>query len=576
MEGGSLKKTRSKSLARLKESFLQKLTLGKRLFILFVSLLVISVVGVGASAYVIAKDTTMETIEKRLIRETEIMSSTAENLKFVYVSDEEYFKQQLESSVRSQQELLKKDGVSSEMLYITDGKVTPFKVSQKTIPTLSKELVSELTSSKNGLIHEKVGNVDYTITYREIKELSGTYVMLIPTSSYMGPVNQMVYFILAGIALSILIATVIVLLLVRTVTKPLNALQDTMRAVRDGKLQAASEMRTTVPEITSLHKSYQSMISHMSQILQELKGTTKDLEDTGEELMQSSQNTLDFSHHLVSAINVVKMGAEQTASSSGENAESFKDMKRLIEEMMLKMEDVFTSSQKMNLTAKHGETHIRELITSNFQFEEDFGQLTRTINEVREFSSSITKLVGLVSGISEQTKLLALNASIEAVRAGEAGKGFAVVAQEVRKLAEQSGKATVEMSLAIGNMEKIAVGATEEFANMHGKIKTNLTMANESRSSFDELMAEIKEESGRLKGIQEELGQLATILPTLEQATVNFASISQETLASSEEMLSLSENQIEQMEGTNQIGVKLHQLSQSLSELSERFEFENK
>lgn len=553
--------------------FLQKLTLGTRLFILFVSLIVISVVGVGLSSYIKAKDTTMETIEKRLIRETELIGYIAENLKFVYVSDEAYFMQQLEGSVRAQQKTLKEDGISSEISYIINEELIPFKVSEKTLPPITEKIVTKIIRAKNGILHEKLGNENFTISFREMKELNGIYVMMIPTASYMEPVNQMVYFIVTGIVISILFASAIIGLLVRTVTKPLHTLRNTMREVREGNLQALSSISTTVPEITSLHKSYNSMIQHMTEILQELKVTTHELEFTGGELLQTSEHAVDSGRQLVSTINVVKVGAEQTASSSEENANSFREMKQLIETMIEKMESVFHSSQTMNTTAKHGEKNVRELISTIYQFEKEFEHLTRTIAEVKQYSSSITKLVGLVSGISEQTKLLALNASIEAVRAGDAGRGFAVVAQEVRKLAEQSTKATVDISTTIGNMEKITIGASQEFERMHSKIKSNLDMANVSRTSFDELMKEIEEESSGLEGIREELQELAAILPTLEQATINFTSISQETLASSEEMLSVSEHQMQQMESANMVGLKLHQLSKSLTRITERFNF---
>ncbi|MGG0717430.1 methyl-accepting chemotaxis protein [Robertmurraya massiliosenegalensis] len=575
-----MKKSRFKALTPLKnmkgsgEKFLQKLSLGMRLFLLFISLLILAVVGVGVSSYMKAQEITMDTIEKRLVRETELIGYIAENLKFVYISDDDYFMQQLESSVRSQQEVLKREGIESEVMYIADGAAIPFKVSEERLPNLSPELLNEITGMKNGLLHKKIDNKEYTITFRELREVGGIYVMLIPTNSYLEPVQQMIYFILIGIGISVLVTTIIILLFVRTVTKPLNILRNTMREVREGNFKMTTGIHTTIPEITSLQKSYHSMIDHMSGIIHELQETTKELSQTGGDLMKSSEQTLDSSHHLVSAIDLVRLGAEQTASSSEDNANSFKEMKQLIEAMIAKMEEIFISSNNMNQTAEDGEVNIKELISMIYQFEEDFEHLTGTITEVNQFSSSITKLVGLVRGISEQTKLLALNASIEAVRAGEAGKGFAVVAQEVRKLAEQSSKATEDISNAIGKMENSTIGATKEFEQMLAKIKINLNMASASRSSFDELMKEIGEESSRLQGMKEELSQLAGILPKLEQATVSFTSISQETLASSEEMLSVSGDQIEQMESTNQIGKKLHHLSKTLTEMANRFQFE--
>lgn len=569
--------SKSSNLGRLiKGKYLQKLSLGTRLFILFVTLLVLSVVGVGVSSYLKAKDTTMNTIETRLMRETEIMSYIAENLKFVYVSDEDYFMQQLEANVRSQAEILKSDGITADSLYIKEGEAIPFKVSEKSVPPLSETLIEKITTSKSGLFHETIGSEEYTITFRELKELNGTYVMVIPTNSYMAPIHQMVYFIIAGIVISIVIAVPIILLLVRSVTNPLNVLRNTMRKVRDGRIEEAESIKTTVPEITSLHKSYNSMIAHMKELLNELNSTTNELEDTGGKLLASSGHALESGHQLVTAIHVVKTGAEQTAGSSEDSANRFREVKHFIETTMTNMDDIFQGSRQMNETAKYGEANISRLISTNYQFDQDFENLNKTISEVKKYSGYITKLVGQVSGISEQTKLLALNASIEAVRAGEAGKGFSVVAQEVRKLAEQSTTVTEDITSAIGNMENITTQASEEFVVMHEKIRSNLSMANEAKVSFAQLMTNIVEEGKSLQSFQQELQELSEVLPALEQATLHVTSIAQETLASSEQMLTISDEQIHLMEGTNNIGTKLNQLSQTLSKMTERFQFDDK
>jgi methyl-accepting chemotaxis protein len=235
------------------------------------------------------------------------------------------------------------------------------------------------------------------------------------------------------------------------------------------------------------------------------------------------------------------------------------------------METVFYSSESMNHSANQGEKNISELISTIQVFESDFEQLTHTIKQVKEYSKSITNLVGLVYGIAEQTKLLALNASIEAARAGEAGKGFAVVAHEVRNLAEQSTIATEEISHAIINMENITNEASHEFDQMLTKTKKNLLIANESKISIDQLMREVSGVNKNVQGMQEELKDLKATLPHLEQAADQFASVSQETLASAQEMLATSDQQIQQMESTDEIGVKLNHLSQSLSAITGRF-----
>lgn len=568
---------RAEMKARLRNGmgrFLEKLHLGTRLVLLFVSLLVISIVIVGLSSYSKAKEMTTETIENRLVRESELMSYIAENLKFLYISDEDYFMQQLEGNVRAQQEKLKSDGIFADFFYIVDNEVYPFKVSKTVLTAFPESLIENMVESKSGVLHYKIQGEDYTITYQAMKEINGIYALMIPTKSYLTPVTNMAYFTLFVILSSIIICVGLIILFVRTITKPLSELRDTMRQVREGRLQQATVKHSTLPEIISLHKSYNSMIDQMRTMVHELKTTTTELGKTGNVLKLSSEEALVSSHQLVSSIYMVKQGAEQTASSSESSVNSFIEMKDKIEVTLENMKVVNSSSDTMELSAKHGEKTMSQLISTIHTYEEDFSHLNDTINQVKDYSSSITRLVGLIQGITEQTKLLALNAAIEAARAGEAGRGFAVVANEVRKLAEQSSFAAEEITSSIQKMEDVTWSAAQEFDQMLTKVQSNLTMANESKLSFDELMQEIITVSSNLQGMQVRLHDLENLLPNLEQTAESLLSVSQETSASSDEMLAVSENQIGQMEGTNKIGLQLHDLSTSLTRITQRFKIE--
>nr|WP_226086570.1 methyl-accepting chemotaxis protein [Mesobacillus sp. S13] len=551
-------------------------TLGTRLLLLFSTLLMISVVTVGVSSYIKAKNMAVETVEHRLLREAQLIGFIAENLKFVYISDDDYFRQQLEVNVRSQQKKLKDDGIASDFFYISEGEAAPFNVSKKSEYTFSDSQIKSIQKSRNGVFHSAFNGQDYTIAFNEMKEINGIYVIVIPTSTYMEPVNEMAFFTIIVILISLLASTILISLFVKKLTKPLNELRNTMKKVRDGHLQSAADIDTSIPEINSLQKSYNSMIEQMMQMVTELTATTKELGNTGNELKDSSQSSLASSQQLVAAIHLVKTGAQQTAASSETSVRSFTEMKDMIEDMVMNMDSVFSSSEAMNASALHGEKTLRELISMIHSFEKDFNQLANTVHQVKDYSLSITKLVGMVKAIADQTKLLALNASIEAARAGEAGKGFVVVANEVGSLAEQSAKTAEEITKAIGKMEKITIGATAEFDEMHTKIITNLSMAGSSQSSFDELMDGISAVSTKLHSVQGELKNLENTLPQLAEGADSFLSVSQETLASAEEMLLASETQVGQMETTDQIGMKLNNLASSLAEITNQFRLGSK
>jgi len=558
------------------EKILNKVSIRNRLLFLFITLLIVSITAVGISSYLKAKATTIETIENRLSRETEIMEYIANNLKFLYVSDDAYFMQELESNIRKQHNQLEKDGILSDSVYIKDRKVIPFKISAKSELALSDALVDKIIGMENGVFHDNINGEDYTLSIQKMDEINGIYALLVPTNSYMGPVNQMAQSTLYVILISAVISTIVIILFVRSFTNPLTLLRNTMREVRNGNLNSTLTMRTTIPELVSLRKSYDAMINQMKTMLGELKDATTELETTGEDLKTATDDGLNYSRQLVEAINIVKIGADQTVSTSEHSVVSFKTMKTKIEDMIENMELVFSRSEDMNQSAYDGEKNITKLIQTIDLFEKDFDHMTKTVQQVKDHSTSITKLVGLIQGIAEQTKLLALNATIEAARAGESGKGFAVVANEVRKLAEQSSSATEEITQSISEMENVTITASDEFNQMLRRIREHLLTANNSKESFDNLMNDIGKVSNKLQGMQGELYDLQKLLPKLEQIIINSTSISQETLASTEEMLASSEDHIMQMEKTHEIGLKLTKLANSLSSLTKRYYLNNK
>jgi len=560
---------------RMKDLLL-KANLRTRLLVPILTLIILSLVAVGLTSYAQAKNLTMTTIEDRLSRETELMGYIAQNLHFLYVSDQDYFMQQLNSNIRTQQNQLADDGIESEFFYITENEAIPFPVSADALPEIPDSLITEITETGDGQFQTELAGEDYTISFQQMDEINGTYVLLVPTSSFMGPVMNMGYFIVASMIASIIISTFIIIMFVRTLTKPINQLRNTMRKVREGNLKHEEAPNTTLPELVSLHKSYSTMIRQMSTMLSEIKKTTIELDDTGGELKSSSENALQSSEDLIESINIVNTGAEQSASTSENNMTIFTEMKNKIETMMKNMDMVFRSSESMGDSANLGEENITELITTVQTFETDFKHLTKTIEQLNQYSESVTKLVELIKGIAEQTKLLSLNASIEAARAGEAGKGFSVVANEVGKLAEQSSAATKEITDTISNMQSITTNATQEFQQMHQKLNSNITIANDSKISFDELMQKISVVNDRLTGIQNELEHVEHVLPKLEQSTEDYTSISQETLASTEEMLANSDQQYKQTQSTHEIGLKLISLSKSLSSLTNRFNVNQK
>ena len=108
-----------------------------------------------------------------------------------------------------------------------------------------------------------------------------------------------------------------------------------------------------------------------------------------------------------------------------------------------------------------------------------------TIRQLAESSGRIGEVVGLISDIAEQTNLLALNATIEAARAGEAGKGFAVVASEVKSLANQTGKATEEISAQVCEIQSVTQGVVSAIEGFGQTVEKMNELSNSVTQSVE-------------------------------------------------------------------------------------------
>ena len=297
--------------------------------------------------------------------------------------------------------------------------------------------------------------------------------------------------IVAGLAISVVLA----LLIVRSVMGPVQRVKDVLDRVAGGDLSVRAG-ETGGAEIGEVAASLDTTLDALSGVLR-LVG------DSAGRLAAASQALNAGAAGMAESARTATGQADVVVASAGEVASS--------------VDTVATGSQQM-------EAAIREISQNASEASRVAGQAvavaentTRTVGKLGDSSQEIATVVKLINGIAEQTNLLALNATIEAARAGEAGKGFAVVASEVKELAQETARATEDISQRVEAIQADTAGAVDaigEISAVIGQINdyqaTIAAAVEEQTATTNEMNRNVAEAAHSSRSIATAISGLAT------------------------------------------------------------------
>ncbi|RJF98954.1 methyl-accepting chemotaxis protein [Noviherbaspirillum saxi] len=232
------------------------------------------------------------------------------------------------------------------------------------------------------------------------------------------------------IVLAALLAIAVGILLVRSITVPLNQSIEIARRVAQGDLTGEIDV-TSNNEIGQLLLALKNMNTSLATIIHNVRSATGMIGSASSEI---ATGNLDLSSR-----------TEQQASSLEETASSMEELTSTVKQNSDNANEANQLALSASTVATKGGTVVSEVIA--------------TMASINESALKIVDIIEVIDGIAFQTNILALNAAVEAARAGEQGRGFAVVASEVRSLAQRSANAAKEIKALIDDsVEKVGVG----------------------------------------------------------------------------------------------------------------------
>lgn len=319
-------------------------------------------------------------------------------------------------------------------------------------------------------------------------------------------------------------------------------------------------------EVGNMANAMQNMKINLSRLIAETDRHASRLMLISEALNASVGNTQE------KAMDIVKI-SEDAVVRTGEQSELARTNSQMTQEISKGMENIAhnisnisTASVATAQEAKLGADKLNVVVTQMSKIEQKVADTFTQIQELSKMSNTIQNVVQLISEIAAQTNLLALNASIEAARAGEQGRGFAVVAGEVGNLAEESRKATGEITKIIMNIQNCIDGCVELMEEGNHSVEEGINLASETKESFAGIIQKIAQVSEEMTSVSSVTEEVTGSTGSLYGAINTISSIADNVLENTEGVSNNAKVQEKMMEEMRQKVSDLSILSKELRE----------
>ena len=261
----------------------------------------------------------------------------------------------------------------------------------------------------------------------------------------------------------------------------------------------------------------------------EAKAKTEAMLAAADKLEEMGSVVSSASTQLSAQIEQSDRGASESAQRLSEAATAMNEMNATVQEVARNAGSASSASAETREKAEAGAQVVEKAVRSIEEVHQMSLELKGDMAQLNEHAQDITRIMGVISDIADQTNLLALNAAIEAARAGEAGRGFAVVADEVRKLAEKTMASTNDVGNAIRAIQESTAKSMTGVDNAVERIGEATELANQSGAALEEIVATVEATGDQVNAIATASEEQSAASEQINQSIVQVNEMSRQT-----------------------------------------------
>lgn len=300
------------------------------------------------------------------------------------------------------------------------------------------------------------------------------------------------------------------------------------------------------------------------EILDKMTSATGALVTKISDIDTESKNMTTQGENSKNAIDEIVTGANELAETIQRQLEMTENIGSQTESAVQISAQIGEQFKETLKTAEVGNQDIEQLRKVSELSEKAGNDVSATMTNLLNQIEEANKILQMIAGITTQTTLLALNASIEAAHAGEAGKGFAVVADEIKNLASGTEQATHQIKTILADLTEQADEAGKSVDSLVEANKTQAQLVEKTGAAFEQIRDDIDRVSGDMNVQQTGMNQVMTSNHEIIQYVESLSAFSEELLANIENTRTLTDDTIE---GTRKVSALLDEAMQEVDVL---------
>lgn len=368
-----------------------------------------------------------------------------------------------------------------------------------------------------------------------------------------------------------IIAIFIALRITANITKPLKHLTASANIMASGDLRQEDIVVHTKDEINDVANAFNEMKHKLANLIENVSANVSNTTAAAEQLAASTDEVTVATKNITEKMEFISENASQAAITGNDCAAATDESAQGVSRIAEASQNLHGKALHMQDIASDGEQTLQTAENQMSVIQQSSHETKMKIKQLSIQSAEIENITKVITDITDQTNLLALNAAIEAARAGEHGKGFAVVADEVRKLAEQSKSSAAQ----IVNLTTIIQQDTKDVEE-----SVNITVQNvdqgvhylhDAQTSFQTIFGSITEMTAQIQEVSASSEQLSASTEEVSASVNEMAAAAEQAAMACRDMVAATEEQTATMTEVNDVAKSLNDGALVVSDEINRF-----